>query len=531
MPKLNDSWFLTKVELDLSDRQIHTLKAHESDANGRGISLTVYQDGKPADLSGMSVYLEWRTSIGTEGINQFEAVNASQGEFKITYPSSMQIPGVVTARISIYINEDTPITGSLNFEIVVEKSPIDDEVAEGDNDFSIFVKAVNDLNNIEGNLKEAEAERERAEQQRVQNEAGRVAAEDKRSTAEKSRETAEKKRESQEASRVQAESERASAELERVKAEIERANAEAQRIANELERISAESQRVLEQAKNNADQALNNELASKMQPYICQTGEYDSKFKPTISDPVSGRLYLVPTGKAGDDKYIEWLYTDGTWEQVGTSGGEPYSVITTDQIDQALGEGATGDSLLSLTGLTYVWEKIKNWGSTTFRKITDKINGTDITDSTISKDKLDSALKTELDSIPEIEDISEEEVDSIVEYVPTTELPGIVEFINSYKSFLDEFDLLKNEWSSAYRIDKSVVAAETMADNAVRYCAIKNIEGYIPIACCLNVTSSMRNVIVSSPQRQGDAYFTRLHAVGSSTVSFGGELITYYIKQ
>ncbi|MBY4798359.1 hypothetical protein K6V98_08370, partial [Collinsella sp. AGMB00827] len=170
-----------------------------------------------------------------------------------------------------------------------------------------------------------------------------------------------------EAARVVAERGRTTAESGRVSAETARDEAEKVRVASETARIASDSARDVAQEKNNADQKLNNERMLSLQPHICTTGEYNKSTRfPTISNPNGSQLYLVPisdSGGSSDDgnAYVEWRYIAGRWEKLGVSNVETPS-ITTDEIDEALsedGSGTSGVSVLNLTGVRYLWTKIK----------------------------------------------------------------------------------------------------------------------------------------------------------------------------
>ena len=148
MATLGDSWYLVPVELDCADGYLADLGAHEGDANGRGIDLHVTLHGETVSMAGMSVYLAWRHKRlkNCQGFTAFTAVNAAEGRFKVLYPTSMQHPGDVAARVMIYLTSNgTHITGSKNFTISVDGDPIDDDAALADNDFSLFQQAVVDL--------------------------------------------------------------------------------------------------------------------------------------------------------------------------------------------------------------------------------------------------------------------------------------------------------------------------------------------------------------------------------------------------
>lgn len=140
-----DSWALHRLTLDFADQFVPgTLIANAADSNGRGIDLYITDNGEPVSLTGMSVYLMWHHSGGNQGQTQFTAVDAANGHFKVYYPAGMMYEGIVTARISIYIGTNTPITGSRDFRINVERNPIDVDQAMASDEYSALVQATID---------------------------------------------------------------------------------------------------------------------------------------------------------------------------------------------------------------------------------------------------------------------------------------------------------------------------------------------------------------------------------------------------
>ena len=172
-----DSWALHRLTLDFADQFVPgTLIANAADAKGRGIDLYITDNGEAVAMANMKVYLLWRHSNGNQGQTQFTAVNASQGHYKVYYPAGMMYEGIVTARISIYIGTTTPITGSRDFRINVERNPIDEGEAMASDDFSAFVQATIDLNELLETASSAEAAstRQSNEATRIANESARV---------------------------------------------------------------------------------------------------------------------------------------------------------------------------------------------------------------------------------------------------------------------------------------------------------------------------------------------------------------------
>ena len=236
----------------------------------------------------------------------------------------------------------------------------------------------------------AEGQRASAEQARQTAETARDSAEDARAEAEQARASAETARASAEGERAQAETERKSAETERDTAEDARAAAEAQRVENETARQSAESARAqaeqarataeqaradaqddrdarqdqndADQAKNNADQAANNAAALGMTFVILTSGQYDPEtLEPTIEGE-NGKMYLVPDPKGGeDDVYSEWIWVETTqsFEHMGSTTTS-FDPMSTNDIDAVTSDQSpTGDRVLNLTGLSYLWAKLK----------------------------------------------------------------------------------------------------------------------------------------------------------------------------
>ena len=171
---------------------------------------------------------------------------------------------------------------------------------------------------------------------------------------------------------------------------------------------TAEARRDASQAKNNADQAANNQAAQGLVAVILGDGEYDPEtLEPTIEGAV-GKMYLVPlpqaqavakalpmkfalasnddgtytatAAEAADgDVYVEWLWVNSTWERIGLSTAT-IDPITTDQIDSVCSDGAPqGKQVLNLTGLSYLWSKLR----AAFATLTHKHDAADVTSGTL----------------------------------------------------------------------------------------------------------------------------------------------------
>lgn len=88
------------------------LVASPADAQGRGISLAVRENGNAANLAGATVYFVWRhKATGERGTEPFAAVDASAGAFRVFYPAAMcESAGAVQAQVMVSRGDDTYIS-------------------------------------------------------------------------------------------------------------------------------------------------------------------------------------------------------------------------------------------------------------------------------------------------------------------------------------------------------------------------------------------------------------------------------------
>lgn len=358
-----DAWALKRITLDTADGSIpDVLIAHEGDANGRGIALSVVQGGVPADMAGMAVYLAWGHEGGSQGLTEFAAVDAAAGKWKVYYPEAMQRKGTVIARIMVYVGERTPITGSRDFRVFVEGNPIDEDAAVTTDDFSVFKRAVEDLAIARSEFEDAYTEQMEAHQKSY--DASENARDGLYSAAEAVRES-------------------------------KFMTKETARQTNEDGRISAE-------VKRKADFAEIVDAAQGLKTQILAAGQYDQGGKPTVQG-TPGVIYLVPVeGPSKDDmnSYVEWMYLSGAWEVIGGTQ-TTVTAITTSEIDSvSAGEAPTGTSMLSLSGLSYLWAKLKAAFASKSHKHGDAditaVSGSKLSDASVSRAKLDAGLEADI---------------------------------------------------------------------------------------------------------------------------------------
>ena len=187
--------------------------------------------------------------------------------------------------------------------------------------------------------------------------------------------------------------------------------------AKQAENDEAQDANDAAQAKNNADQAANNQAAQGLVAVILASGEYDPEtLEPTVDGAV-GKMYLVPMPQAqavaaaipvkfsltsqedgsfvatqseaaDGDTYVEWLWINSAWERIGLSTAT-IDPITTDQVDAvAAGSAPQGKQVLNLTGLSYLWAKLKSWAEGAFAALSHTHAAGDVTSGTLAADRL-----------------------------------------------------------------------------------------------------------------------------------------------
>jgi len=100
------------------------------------------------DTTGITLNLKWEhTSVGNQGLDNFEAVDLSKGLYKITYPTEMLNRGKVRAFIQII--DSGKLAGTRNLEITVDRGVGDDTAIASSDSFTALAQALIDVNNLE----------------------------------------------------------------------------------------------------------------------------------------------------------------------------------------------------------------------------------------------------------------------------------------------------------------------------------------------------------------------------------------------
>ena len=142
MSILSDEFYYQPIRIDtINTRVFADIVAKEGDANGRGLLLTLTENGLMKDTTGIALNLKWEhTSVGNQGLDNFEAVDLSKGLYKITYPTEMLNRGKIRAFIQII--DSGKLAGTRNIEITVDRGVGDDIAIASSDSFSALASAL-----------------------------------------------------------------------------------------------------------------------------------------------------------------------------------------------------------------------------------------------------------------------------------------------------------------------------------------------------------------------------------------------------
>ena len=142
MAILADSFYYQELRIDTINTRVYAdLLAKEGDANGRGLLVTLTENGLMKDTTGIALNLKWEhTSVGNQGLDNFDVVDLGKGLYKITYPTEMLNRGKVRAFIQII--DSGKLTGTRNIEITVDRSVGDDTAIASSDSFSALASAL-----------------------------------------------------------------------------------------------------------------------------------------------------------------------------------------------------------------------------------------------------------------------------------------------------------------------------------------------------------------------------------------------------
>jgi hypothetical protein len=158
MAILSDEFYYQPIRIDTINTRVYAdLLAKEGDANGRGLLVTLTENGLMKDTTGITLILKWEhTSVGNQGLDNFEAVDPSKGLYKITYPTEMLNRGKVRAFIRII--DSGKLAGTRNIEITVDRGVGDDTAIASSDSFTALASALIEVNYWNARIDAVEAD-------------------------------------------------------------------------------------------------------------------------------------------------------------------------------------------------------------------------------------------------------------------------------------------------------------------------------------------------------------------------------------
>ena len=149
---------------DKANRKVYeNVRVSSEDENGRKLAVQIVNDGVVEDLTGFSLNLAWETrDKTTSGLDAFEVVDISKGQFSITYKTGMlQNVGNLNAQL-VLVGTDTSKITSENFTITVFGG-VGTDGAESSNEFSALTTALATVNQYDARI-ESKADKSTTEQ-------------------------------------------------------------------------------------------------------------------------------------------------------------------------------------------------------------------------------------------------------------------------------------------------------------------------------------------------------------------------------
>ena len=156
---LSNGFFYERIQLDTINERFNKVPtAKEGDANGRGMIVVLTENGLVKNTTGVSLLFKWEHTriVGAQGLEDFEPLDLTKGEYIVTYPTEMNHEGYVKAEIRIIDNGK--YAGSRNMKIQVEPSVGDDTAIESSNEFRALVSALVEVNGWNDRIDAVEAD-------------------------------------------------------------------------------------------------------------------------------------------------------------------------------------------------------------------------------------------------------------------------------------------------------------------------------------------------------------------------------------
>ena len=139
---------------------------------------------------------------------------------------------------------------------------------------------------------------------------------------------------------------------------------------------------------------------TRFEYYLCGSGEYDAQGVPTVTNPDTNHIYLVPTDGTNLNMYA---YINGAFTFLGTTEMDLNGYVTDGDLETALGDYATMAALQALSGAlpTKVSELANDAGYLTqHQDISGKADTEDLADVAFSGSYSDLSNKPTIPTVP-----------------------------------------------------------------------------------------------------------------------------------
>ena len=166
-----DNFSTQRITWNKANNRVYSpIKANSGDTNGRTLEVQILNGGTVEDLTGKSVNLAWRTKDGAfNGLDVFEAVDATKGMFKIKYTTGM-LSNVGELSASIVIIGTNERIESSSFVITVERSNVNDASVQSENSFTSLTTALAEVQDIDNKFNNVNAQLAQTTRQEMERE-------------------------------------------------------------------------------------------------------------------------------------------------------------------------------------------------------------------------------------------------------------------------------------------------------------------------------------------------------------------------
>ena len=126
-----------------------TIYANEADVNGRGLLVTLVNNGTPIDSTGVTLRMGFLNNVNEQKIYDFTLVDALTGKYSIYYPTELlDQSGGSVKQVEIKAYEGENVITFLPLYLYVNDAVVTNEGLESTNEGSALLKALNEYEGV-----------------------------------------------------------------------------------------------------------------------------------------------------------------------------------------------------------------------------------------------------------------------------------------------------------------------------------------------------------------------------------------------